>query len=132
SDPDRRIVDLAWMSFGVGNEFRKGGGWNRGIHLHDEGHVDDARDRRDIADEIEIEVAKGRCVDRIDHRGQENGVAVSCWLGDRVGGEVGGRAGSVLDDEWLAELRRQRLADEACSDVANAAAGKANNDAYRP
>jgi hypothetical protein len=52
----RGHVDLAWIGFGVsdelGDRFSRNG-WN---DHHDLGTAGDARDRRDVADEIEIEL----------------------------------------------------------------------------
>ena len=38
--------------------------WNRRVHLHHVGHAHDAGDRREVADEIEIELVVERRVDR--------------------------------------------------------------------
>jgi hypothetical protein len=52
----RRHIDLAWVGLGIGNEFRNRLDRKRGIDLHDVGLAVDARDRRDVADEVEIEL----------------------------------------------------------------------------
>ena len=72
----RRHVDLARVGLGVGDELGNGLGRNRRIHLHDVGHAHDARDRRDVADEIEIELVVERRVDRVAATDQEQRVAV--------------------------------------------------------
>ena len=64
----RRHVDLAGIGFGIGDELGNRLGRNRWIDLHDDGHADDARDRRDVADEIEIELVVERRVDRVRRR----------------------------------------------------------------
>src|SRR5262249_5096904 len=51
----RRKADLAGIAFGVSDELGNGLGWNRWIDHHDAGHANDACNRRDVADEIEIE-----------------------------------------------------------------------------
>ena len=61
----RRHVDLAGIGLGIGDELGNRLGRNRWIDHHDIGHADDARDRRDVADEIEIELVVERRVDRV-------------------------------------------------------------------
>src|SRR5262249_30045848 len=51
---------------------------------------------------------------------------------DRLGRDIGARARSVLDDEWLAEPFLQPLSDQARADVGGAAGGEADDDAHRP
>ena len=71
-----RHVDLAGICFGVGDELGNGLGRNRRIHLHDIGHAHDAGDRRNVANEIEIELVVERRVDRVRRSDQEERVAV--------------------------------------------------------
>ena len=61
----RRHVDLARIGLGVGDELRNRFYWNRWIHQHYEWLANDARDRRDVADEIETEFVVERRVDRV-------------------------------------------------------------------
>jgi hypothetical protein len=51
----RSHADLAWITFGVGDELGNRASWNRWIHHHNGGLAADGRDRRDVPDEIEIE-----------------------------------------------------------------------------
>ena len=62
-DAGRRHVDLAGIALGIGDEFGNRLGRNRWIHQHDNGLADKARDRRDVSDEIEIELVIERGVD---------------------------------------------------------------------
>ena len=94
--------------------------------------ADDARDRRDVADEIEIELFVQRRVDRVRRSDQEERVAIGGRTHDRLGGDIAAGTRPVLDDEWLAEPLRQPLAHEAREDVGRAAGSKANDDAHRP
>ena len=128
----RRHVDLARIGLGVGDELGNRLGRNRWIHHHDVGHADDARDRRDVADEIEIELVVERRIDRVRRADQEKRVAVGRRAHDRLGGDIAAGARPVLDDELLAEPLRQPLTDQARDDVGRAAGGKADNDAHRP
>jgi hypothetical protein len=47
-------------------------------------------------------------------------------------GRIAARAGPVLDNDWLVELVRQPLTDQARNDVKSTAGRKADDDAYRP
>ena len=102
------------------------------MYHHDKGAADDARDRRDVADEIEIELVVERRVDRVRRTDQEERVAVRRRTHDRLGGDIAAGARPVLDDEWLAEPLRQPLTHQAREDVVRAAGGKADDDAHRP
>src|SRR5262249_1463000 len=50
----RRHGELAGIGLGIGDELGNRLGRNRRVHHHDEAASDDARDRRDVADEIEV------------------------------------------------------------------------------
>ena len=73
----------------------------------------DARDRRDVADEIEVELFIERRVDCIRRADQEQRIAVRGRAHDRLGGDIAASARPVLDDERLAEPLRQPLTDQA-------------------
>src|SRR5215471_10501309 len=108
----------------MGNELRNGPGRERRIDGHDKWEVDDARDRRDVADEIETEVFVKRRIDRIGRRGQQEGVTVCRRLYDRLGADIARGASTILDDELLAEPLRQPLRHQARDDVASASCRK--------
>src|SRR6266853_1917121 len=99
----RRHVDLARVGFGIGDELRNTPGRKRRIDLHDEGHAVGARDRSDIADEIEIELFVERRVDHIWRTDQEERIAVRGRTHDRLGANIAAATRPVFDDEWLAE-----------------------------
>jgi hypothetical protein len=61
----RRHIDLARIGLGIGDELGDRFGRNRRIDLHHVGHAVDARDRRDVADEIVIELFVKRRVDDV-------------------------------------------------------------------
>ena len=132
SAASRGHVDLARISFGVGDELGNGLGRNRWIHHHDTGLAADARDRRDVAKEIVIELIVERRVDYVWCTDEEERVAVGGRAHDGFGGDIAGGARPVLDDEWLAEPLRQPLADQAREDVIRATGGKADDQAHRP
>ena len=96
------------------------------------GCADDGCDRRDVADEIEIEFVVERRVDRVAATDQEQRVAVRRRSYDDFGADITAGTRPVLDDEWLAEPLRQPLTDQAREDVGRAARGKADNHVHRP
>ena len=49
-------VDLARIGFGIGDEFGNRLSWNRWIDHHHERGADDACNRCDVADEVEVEL----------------------------------------------------------------------------
>src|SRR5262245_20123111 len=95
-------------------------------------NADDAGDRRDVADEVEIEfVVEGR-IDQICPRDKEERVAVRRRAHDRFGADIAATAWPVIDHEWLAEPFRQPLTDEARENVLRAAGGYGDDQAHRP
>src|SRR5215831_14237395 len=99
----RRKIDHAWMGPGIGNEFGDRLGRKRWIYQHYKRHPDDPGDRRDVADEIEVEFLIERRVTRVRPSNQEERIAVGRGAHDRFGGDIGGPARTVLNDEWLAQ-----------------------------
>ena len=132
ADAARTVGELARIGLGIGDELGKRLGRNRWMDHHDKGAADEARDRRDVANEIEIELVVKRRIDRVRRTDQEERVAVRRRTHDRLGGDIAAGARPVLDDEWLAEPLRQPLTDQAREDVVRAAGGKADDDAHRP
>jgi hypothetical protein len=88
----RGHVDLARISFGVGDELGNGLGRNQCIHDHDTGLAADARDRRDVAKEIVIELIVERRVDYVWCTDEEERVAVGGRAHDGFGGDIAGGA----------------------------------------
>src|SRR5262249_49559149 len=105
---------------------------NRWVHHHDVRSARDACDRRDIADEIEVELIVKRYIDRVWSSRQEQRVTVRGRTRDRLGADIASRARPVLDDEWLTEPLRQPLPHQAREDVTHAAGWKADDNAHRP
>src|SRR6266487_3235455 len=101
------------------------------MHQHHEGLAIDTRDRRNVADEIEIEIFVERRVDSVRVGDQQQRVSVRRRLHDCLGGDAATGAEPVLDDEWLAELLSKSLPNETCTYVGWPASSKAHNDAHR-
>src|SRR6516162_2217907 len=92
----------------------------------------DARDRHDVADEIEIELVVERRVEHVGQGGHEQRVAVRRSMHDGFGRDVAACPGPVVDDERLAESIRQLLTQQPRDDVGRAAGRKTDENAHRP
>src|SRR5262249_35252500 len=128
----RRNVDLAWISLGISDELGDRLGWDRWMHQHDVRHDNDAGDRRDITDEIEVELVVERRVDRVGRVDQEERIAIRGRTHDRLRGDITAGARSVFYDKLLTKSLREPLADQASDDVGAAASAKAGDHAHRP
>src|SRR5579883_600105 len=102
------------------------------MHLQDKRRAVDAGDWRDVADEIEIESFVECRVNGARRIDEKERVPVRGRTYDRLGGDIASRARTIVDDEWLAEARRQPLTDEARRNVGWAAGRTADDDAYGP
>jgi len=93
--------------------------------------VDDACDRRDVADEIEIEFFVKRRVDSI--RGSDKKQRIAVWgsVNDRLGTDVATGTRPVFDNEWLSETLGKPLTYQPRSDVGRAARRGRDDPAHR-
>jgi hypothetical protein len=82
---------------------------NSQIDNHDKGHAADARDRHNVADEVEIEVRVKRRIDCIRRSGHEQCVTIGGRIHDGLSGYRAAGARTVLNDELLTEPLRQPL-----------------------
>src|SRR6478672_6501427 len=95
----RRHVDLPRVSLRICDELWRRLGRKRWMRQHHEGLAVNARDRRYVADEIEIELVVERRVDSVGGAYQEERVSVRCRLHDGLGSDTATGAYAVLDDE---------------------------------
>src|SRR6516165_10372858 len=102
-DAGRRGVDLIGIGLCIVDELRNRFGWKRWIGQHDLGLPSDARHWRDVADEIEVEISVECGVDCVCRTNQKERIAVRGRVYDNLRGDIGGRAGPVLDDKRLAK-----------------------------
>ena len=96
------------------------------------GTLDNAHNRRGVADEIEAEPVIERRIDCVRNAGEQNCIAIRCGRYHEFGGDIGAGARFVLDDELLSKSIRQPLAHQACDDVIAAAGGKPDDQAHWP
>jgi hypothetical protein len=101
------------------------------MHHHYLGLVNEARDRRDVADKIEAKLLVERRVDRDRRADREQGVAVGGRAHDRLGGDVGGGTDPVVNHERLPQTLRQPVTDQSRQDVLRAARSRADDDAHQ-
>src|SRR4051794_11396823 len=71
-------------------------------------------------------------VDCVRRTNQKERIAVRGSVHDDLSGDIGGGAGPVFDDEWLAKTLRQPLSYQPGDDVVSAPGGETNDDAHRP
>ncbi len=128
----RRHVEFAGIGLGIGDELGNRLGRNRRVHHHDVGTSEDARDRRDVADKIEIELVVKRRVGRVDNTAQEERVSVGRRTYDRLGADIAAATRPVVDHKLLAEPLRQPLTHQARRDVARAARRDWHDQPHRP
>jgi hypothetical protein len=129
---ERGHADPAGIGLGVGDEFRDGPGRNRRTDDHHQRKIDEARHRGDVADEIERQVVEQRDVHRRGCRNIQERVAVGRRTDRRLDRNIGGGAGLVLDDDGLAEPRREPLRHDPRHRVRPAAGRKSDDPAQRP
>src|SRR5262249_30353799 len=103
SNTTRRHIELAGIGLGISDELGNRFCWNREIRHHELGHASDDCDRRDVTVEIETKLFVQRSVDRVCASDQEDRVAIRGRTNERLGSDILATAGSVIDDEWLAE-----------------------------
>src|SRR5262245_2025541 len=94
------------------------------MHHDDIRRPHDACDRRDVTDEVEIELVVESRVDRVRRTDHEEGIAVRRRTHAHFGADIGTCARSVFYDELLAESLREPLTDQARHDVGRTAGGK--------
>src|SRR5256884_3631121 len=99
TDAARRHADLARIGLGIGDELGDRFGWNRWMDYHDLGKADDARDGRDVADKIEIELFVEGRIDRVCRSDQEKRVAIRGRTHDSLGADIAPSARPILDDK---------------------------------
>src|SRR5262250_997153 len=116
----------------VGDELGNSCDRKRWIHLHDMRHTDDARNRRNITNEVVVEFFEQRCIDCCGSTDHEERIAVCRRTHDRLYTDIATTTRTVLDDELLTEALRQPLPNEARSNVVNTTGRKWDNDAHRP
>src|SRR5215468_6536210 len=119
-------AELARIGLSMGDELRNRLGLYGWIHHQDTRRARDARDRRYIADEVEIEIVVKRGVDRVCWSYHQQRMAVGRRAHHGLGCDVGAGPWPVFYDKWLAEPLREPLTHQARENVDPAAGGEAD------
>src|SRR5262249_36906941 len=128
----RAHADLAGIGLGMGDELGNRRDRKQWIHLHDMWHPVDARNRRNITNEVVVEFFEQCCIDCCGSTDHEERIAVCRRTPNRLYTDIATTARTVLDDELLTEALRQPLTNEARSNVVNTTGRKWDNDAHGP
>jgi hypothetical protein len=131
SDTTRRHGELAGIGLGIGDELGDRPRWNREVRYHDVVHTGDASNRRDVVEEIVIELEQRR-VDGTRRCNQQQRVTIWGCPHDRLGPDRGGRAWPVLDHKLLAEALRKPLSHQARGHVSRASGREWHDHPHRP
>src|SRR5262249_20961399 len=131
SNARRGKINLAGIGLSIGDELGNGFDWKRRVHQQNIGCAKDPRDRRNVADEIEIEVVVQRRTNHIAGGNQKERISIGGGTHDRLCADVGACSRPVLDDKWLAESLRQPLSDQAREDVDRIARGTRYDNAHQ-
>src|SRR5262249_34006507 len=97
--PADTILSFPGLLLALGDELGSRLGRNRRVHHHGVRTSEDARDRRDVADEIVVEPVIDR---RVGSTAQEERVSVGRRTYDHLCTNTGAGTRTVIDDEWLA------------------------------
>ena len=96
-------ADFARVGLGVGDEIGNRFGRDGWICLQNNGHAHDGGDRRNVADEVEIELVVKRGIDGVRRTDRDKRMAICRRTRYRLHRDVGRGTWPVLDDKRLAE-----------------------------
>src|SRR5712671_3030916 len=132
ADAGRAKVDLAWISLSMGDEFGDRPGRKRGVYHQDIRPPRDARNRRNIADEVETKPVVQRRVDGVRRTAEQERVTVCRRARHGLGAQISACTSAIFNNEWLPKPIRQALTDQTRENVEGAARAEAHNDTHRP
>src|SRR6266568_5471261 len=117
ADPARSKVDLPRIGFRIGDELGDVVSWDRRVYLHHVSQSHRPGNRDAVADEVEGKPFVERRVDGVVRADEDDSVTI--WRSAECGlhADIAARTDPVLDDELLAQMIRQILADDARNDV---------------
>ena len=125
----RAEVHFAGVGLGVGDEVLHALVGLGGVGHQQVGHIGHAGQRCEVLHGVERHLLVQAGVDGVGaHGAHEQSVAVRSSLGGRLATDVAACARAVVHHDGLAELSRQRLADDAGQDVGGAACGEGHDD----
>src|SRR5262245_65227349 len=95
-------------------------------------HADEAGDRIDVAQEVEVDILVERSVDRVGGVDEDYRIAIGRRLNDGFGREIIACTRAILDDELLAKPLAEPVAEYPRKNVSRAAGRIADNDVRLP
>src|SRR5882757_9628538 len=105
----RRHAEFAGIGFGVGNELGNRLGRNRGIYLQDKWKLEEARNGRDVADEVVANLFVQACADRVIGTDRAKRITVWWRTHDGLGRDVPACTCAVFNNKRLANSVSQPL-----------------------
>src|SRR5262249_56547500 len=115
--------DLAGVGWAKIEKSRNGVGGNGGINRHNVDRAQQACDRFNITNEIEIKLGIERRVDRVRRRDEKECVAVGGRPYDRLRADIAAGTWPVLDNELLTRPLRQPLTHQTGANVGSVPSG---------
>src|SRR5262245_16437332 len=126
----RCVPQLARPGFGEDDELLQGFGRHRRMDRQHERRRGDHRDRREIAVQVEGDLAEHRLADGGGRGCREQRVTVRGGARRHFDADVAGRAGPVVDEELLSHHLGQLRGNQARGDIRSRARRKVHDDAH--
>jgi hypothetical protein len=132
ADAQRSNGKLPGSGFGIGDELGHRCGPDRRMYNKNSSGAGDARNRHQIANEIEFEIFVEGCIPGVAAGGMQKGISVRCGSHDGLGRQIAGGAGSIINDELLSKPVGQPLGHQPGVNIVVTAGWITDEDAYRP
>jgi hypothetical protein len=132
ADTGRRHQELARIGLGKGDQLRDRLHRSRRFDHHHAGAVHHPGDRRDVANDVEAQIVVEPGAEGIHRGDHEQRVAVRGSADHRFGREIAAGAGTIVDDERMAQPGRQPIGDDAREQIGRAAGSRADDEPHRP
>ena len=131
ADAGRTEADLARIAAGIGDQFTHALVARVRAGRQHKGKVHHGRQWREILHRLVRQLPVQRSRDRMPTGNQQQGVAIGCRLGDKVGSDIAARTGACLDQHRLPQALGQLGADHARHHIAIATGSKALDEIDR-
>jgi hypothetical protein len=97
--PPEAILILPGLALAVGDELGNCFSRNRWVHGQNEWSTDNARDRRDVANEIETQIFIERRIDGISAGGTKERITIRKCFHNEFGTDIARRTRAVIDND---------------------------------
>ncbi len=129
--PTDAEIEFSRLRFCKRNQLLHVVGGKAGIGHHDLRNHGDEADRGEVLFDVERQLVVELWIDGMRRQRQQNRITVGRGLGRKIGADIAGRATAIVDDDRLAELGGQGLADDPGDDVRAAPRGVRHDDPDR-